>query len=149
MENLTIRNGTFSDVPIINELISVLINALTQKDNLDVNVAVKNYHNILRNQNSHMLLAEVDNKIVGFVNFSIRQTLLHKGPSGLIDELVVGSDFQNKDIGNRLLDAAIEECKNFGCCEVEVSTESSNISALQFYKKYGFDEKDVFLEKNL
>ena len=42
-----------------------------------------------------------------------------------------------------------EECKNFGCCEVEVSTESSNISALQFYKKYGFNEKGIFLEKDL
>ena len=149
MENIIIRKVTFSDLPIVSELIYEMPDSLTRKDNVDVNIAVKNYHNILRDGNSHMLLAEVDNRIVGFVNFSIRQTLLHKGYSGLVDELVVTNDFRDKDIGSKLLDAAIKECKNLGCCEVEVCTESSNISAVQFYKGYGFDEKGVFLEKDL
>ena len=78
MENLIIRTATFSDLPIVRELISELVDSLARKDNIDVNIAVKNYHNILRDKNSYILLAEVNNKIVGFVNFSIRQTLLHK-----------------------------------------------------------------------
>ena len=149
MKNIIIRKATFSDLPIVSELIYEMVESLARKDNVDVNIAVKNYHNILRDGNSHMLLAEADNRIVGFVNFTIRQTLLHIGYSGLVDELVVTDDFRDKDIGSKLLDAAIKECKNLGCCEVEVSTESSNISAVQFYKRYGFDEKDVFLEKDL
>ena len=149
MENIIIRKATFSDLPIVSELIYEMADSLARKDNVDVNIAVKNYHNILRDGKSHMLLAEADNRIVGFVNFTIRQTLLHIGYSGLVDELVVTNDFRDKDIGSKLLDAAIKECKNLGCCEVEVSTESSNISAVQFYKRYGFDEKGVFLEKDL
>lgn len=149
MENLIIRKAKFSDLSCVSELINELVNSLNQLDNIDVNIAVKNYHKILRDRNSHMFLAEIDNKIIGFVNFSLRQTLLHKGYSGLIDELVVTVDFRNKDIGSKLLDAAVKECKNLGCCEVEVSTESSNISAVQFYKRYNFNEKGVFLEKDL
>ena len=149
MENLIIRTATFSDLPIVRELISELVDSLARKDNIDVNIAVKNYHNILRDKNSYMLLAEVNNKILGFVDFSIRQTLLHNGYSGLIEELIVTKNFQGKNIGIKLLDAAIKECENLGCCEVEVSTESSNIPAVQLYKRYGFDEKGIFLEIDL
>ena len=149
LNNLIIRKATFSDLSIVSSLINELVDSLNRLDNIDVNIAVKNYHRILRDGNSHMVLAEVDNQIVGFVNFSIRQSLLHKGCSGMIDELIVSKAFRDKEIGTKLLDAAIKECKDLGCCEIEVSTESSNTSALQFYKRYGFDEKGVFLEKDL
>ena len=149
LNNLIIRKATFSDLSIVSSLINELIDSFKQLDGIDINIAIKNYHRILRDGNSHMLLAEIDNQIIGFINFSIRQSLLHKGYSGLINELVVSKAYQDQEIGTMLLDAAIKECKNLGCCEIEVSTESANISAIQFYKQYGFDEKGVFFEKDM
>jgi hypothetical protein len=47
MENLTIRKATFSDLPIVSELIYEMVDSLARKDNVDVNIAVKNYHNFV------------------------------------------------------------------------------------------------------
>jgi len=48
-----------------------------------------------------------------------------------------------------LLITAIEKCKQFGCCEVEVSTETENTKAREFYKKCGFEEVGVLFEVDL
>ena len=149
MENLKIRQAKFSDLSNAKELFDEVVDSLDYKDDFDVNIAVKNYHNIMRNDNSYMLIAELDDNVLGFVNFSIRQNLLQKGYSGLIEELIVKKEFENKELGSTLLSAAIDECKNFGCKEIEVNSASSNLSAMNFYKKHGFVEKGILLEKDL
>jgi ribosomal protein S18 acetylase RimI-like enzyme len=86
---------------------------------------------------------------VGFINFTVRQTILHRGPSAMIDELVVAKEYQGKGAGKQLVLAAIEQCKQIGCCEVEVSTEKTNDEAKRFYKRCGFEEKGMLFEVDL
>jgi GNAT superfamily N-acetyltransferase len=74
---------------------------------------------------------------------------MHPRPSGLIDELIVSGRSQGLGIGKQLILAAITECREIGCCEVEVSTEKSNAKARQFYKACGFKEDAVLLEIDL
>jgi ribosomal protein S18 acetylase RimI-like enzyme len=45
--------------------------------------------------------------------------------------------------------AAIEKCRQLGCCEVEVSTEKTNLKARKFYKRYGFEERGMLFEMDL
>jgi GNAT superfamily N-acetyltransferase len=91
----------------------------------------------------------VEGTTVGFINFAIRQTILHRSPSALIDELVVAEEYQGKGAGKQLVLAALEKCRQLGCCEVEVSTEKTNAKAREFYKKCGFEEIGMFFEVNL
>jgi len=95
------------------------------------------------------LVAEINGAIIGLIHFTIRKTLLHSGPSGLIDELVVTRSYRSRGIGGQLIDAATQKCKQLGCCEVEVSTEFANTNAREFYRKCGFEERGVILEKDL
>ena len=86
---------------------------------------------------------------VGFINFTIRQTILHRSPSALIDELVVAEEYQGKGVGKQLVLAALEKCRQLGCCEVEVNTEKTNLKAREFYKKCGFEERGMLFEVDL
>jgi GNAT superfamily N-acetyltransferase len=86
---------------------------------------------------------------VGFINFTVRQTVLHRGPSGLIDELVVAEEHRGRGVGKQLVLAAIEKCRRLRCCEVEVSTEKANLEAKEFYKQCGFEEKGTLFEVDL
>ena len=104
---------------------------------------------LLRDANSYILLAEIDEKIIGFINFTVRKTLLHHGSSVLIDEFIITESYRRKEVGKKLIFAAVEKCKHLGCCEIEVSTESTNNVARKFYKNCGFKEKGVLLEKDL
>ena len=87
--------------------------------------------------------------MVGFINFTVRRTLLHSGPSGLIDELVVTSRYRRRGVAKQLIRASIERCGQLGCCELEVGTELANTNAIRFYKNCGFEDRGVILEKDL
>jgi len=148
-ERITIKNATTSDIPKIKKLLLALISTIDTSENFNMETATINLHHIIDDPNSHVLLAKVSKDIVGLINFTTRNTILHTAPSGLIDELVVAKPHQGKGIGRKLLKVAIKNCRELGCCEVEVSTERINKKARAFYKACGFKEDAVLLEYDL
>jgi len=144
-----IREAEESDLPAIEELVLELADAMDCRDGIDVDGVYERCCDILNEVNSCILVAEADGAVVGFINFTTRKTLLHSAPSALIDELVVAGSFRSKGLGRELLNAAVEKCRQLGCCEVEVSTEFTNTGAREFYKRCGFQERGVILEKDL
>lgn len=149
MNNIYIRKATEADLPIIEKLMIELIESMDNTEGFDKNMVSENYRNLLNDVNSHILVAETSGTVIGFINFTIRRTLLHPALSGLIDELVVANSYRGKGVGKQLIYAAIEKCKQLGCCEVEVTTEFTNTNARTFYKRCGFKEMGVILEKDL
>lgn len=144
--DISIRPATEADLPSIKPLLQELMDAMEDTEGFDVERAVENCRVLIKDPAHHMLVAKDKGKVVGFVNFTTRKTVLHPGPSGLIDELIVSKSHRGRGIGKELLLAAIEKCRELGCCEVEVSTEKSNSGARKFYRKYGFKENAVLLE---
>lgn len=149
MNNAIIRRATESDLPMIEKLVVELIESVDDKRGVDASAALENCRSLLKDANSCILLAEVDRAVVGLVNITIRRTLTHGGSSGLIDELVTTISHRARGLGRQLLSAAIEHCRQMGCCEVEVSTEFSNAEAREFYRNCGFEERGVILEMDL
>jgi GNAT superfamily N-acetyltransferase len=149
MNNILIRKAKKSDLPVIGKLLAELVNAMDDTEGIDIGIALKTCEHLLNDTSSHFLVAEIEGSPVGFINFTVRQTILHRSPSALIDEMIVAKEYQSKGIGKRLVLAAIEKCKQLGCCEVEVSTEKTNVKARKFYKKCGFEERGMFLEVDL
>jgi len=149
MKDIRIRKATKSDLPVIGKLLAELTNAMDNTEGIDVGIAFKTCERLLSDADSHFLVAEIERSPVGFIHFTIRQTILHRSPSGLIDELVVAKEYQGKGVGKQLVLAAIERCRQLGCCEVEVSTEKTNDEARRFYKKCGLEEKGMLFEVDL
>ena len=149
MNDILIRTPTKSDLPAIGKLLAELINATDDTEGIDIRIALKTCEDLMKDAGSQFLVAEMEATPVGFVNFTVRQTILHRGPSALIDELVVAEEYQGKGIGKQLVLAAVEKCRQLGCCEVEVSTEKTNVKARKFYKKCGFNERGTLFELDL
>lgn len=149
MRNTRIRKATESDLPVIGKLLAELIHAMGNTEGIDIGIAVKTCQRLLKDANSHFLVADVKGTPVGFINFTVRQTVLHRSPSAMIDELVVAKEYQRKGVGERLVLTTIEECERLGCCEVEVSTERTNAKARRFYRECGFGERGTLFEVDL
>ncbi len=149
MTEVLIREAKESDLLTIGKLTLELIEAMGSTEGIDIKLIAENCRNLLSEVNSHILVAEIEGMVAGFVNFTTRKTILHRGLSGLIDELIVAKSYRGKGIGKQLLSSAIEKSRQLGCCEVEVSTEKTNIKAREFYRQYGFTERGVFLEIDL
>ncbi len=149
MNRATIRNARKSDLPAVNQLIFQLISTLDKKEDIDPEFFSRNSRSLFRSANSYFLVAEKGRTAVGFVHFTTRGTITHRGLSGLVDELVVAKDFRKVGIGRRLLLASVQRCRELGCCEVEVSTERTNKVARAFYRSCGFEECGILLERDL
>ena len=149
MTEILIREAKESDLLTIGKLTLELIEAMSDTEGIDIKLIAENCRNLLSEANSYILVAEIEGIIVGFVNFTTRKTILHRGLSGLIDELIIAKSHRGKGIGKQLLSSAIEKSRQLGCCEVEVSTEKTNIKAREFYRQCGFTERGVFFEIDL
>ena len=96
-----------------------------------------------------ILLAEMDGEVIGLVSFSIRPNLYHAADSCLIEELIVGHKARGQGIGSLLIAEVINRSQDSGCAEISVSTMPDNERAIAFYKKLGFVDQALFLEKHL
>lgn len=147
--DISIRNATEADLPAIRKLIEELAEVITHAEKIDLNSVEKKALERLANPDTFIYLAEGNGEPLGLLTISLRQTLLHSTPSGLIDELVVSKIHRRKGIGKALMDFAVEECQRLGCGEAEVGTEVENAKARKFYLDFGFEEIGVLFEKGL
>jgi len=149
MTEILIREARESDLLTIKKLTLELIEAMGSTEGIDIKLIAENCQNLLSEANSHILVAEIGRVVVGFVNFTTRKTILHRGLSGLIDEIIIAKSYRGKGLGKQLLSSAIEKSCQLGCCEVEVSTEKTNTKAREFYRQCGFTERGVLFEIDL
>ncbi len=149
MKDILIREATESDLPAIGKLLKDLADAMDNTEGIDTGIAIKTCEHLLNDASSHILVAAKEKSPVGFINFTVRQTILHRSPSASIDELVVAEEYRSKGVGKQLVLAAIEKCRQLGCCEVEASTEKTNLEAREFYKQCGFEERGMLFEADL
>lgn len=149
MTDIIIREARGSDLLTIRKLTLELIGAMGNTEGIDIKLIAENCQNFLNEANSHILLAEIEDVVVGFINFTTRKTISHRGLSGLIDELIVAKSYRGKGVGKQLLSSVIEKSRQLGCCEVEVSTEETNIKAREFYRQCGFTERGLLFEIDL
>jgi ribosomal protein S18 acetylase RimI-like enzyme len=149
MSDIAIRPAREADLASIGPLIRELVESMDSAPDTRFQTAIENCRALMRDPRNHTLVATSGDSVIGFINFTTRRTIVHTRPSGLIDELVVAARFRDKGIGKHLVSAALQKCRELGCDEIEVSTEKTNVRARGFYKKCGFDEDAVLLEKHL
>jgi ribosomal protein S18 acetylase RimI-like enzyme len=145
--NWTIREATEKDLDRIVELLLQLYSIVSEKDTLQPESFRKNCRDLLSEKNSFFLVAMEGERLIGFLNFTVRRTCLHPGGSALVDELVVDREYREEGVGRDLIEEAVHRARALGCSEVEVSTEIENVRARSFYKKLGFEEIGVLLER--
>jgi len=85
----------------------------------------------------NLFVVKENNVLKGMVTLKIDN---EKGHIGLI---AVSPDTQSKGYGKALINACENELLNKGITKLEVSTQIDNIPACKFYKKCGFEIKEI------
>jgi ribosomal protein S18 acetylase RimI-like enzyme len=93
------------------------------------------------NDPRHRLVVALDhNVVVGFVSAVIYLHPDKPAPELWINEIGVAPANQRQGIGKRLLQAMLEEARQYGCAEAWVLTERTNAAAMAMYTSVGGDE---------
>jgi GNAT superfamily N-acetyltransferase len=96
-----------------------------------------------------ILIAEEDEKAVGFLDFWAYPEFLHGGVSGYMNNVFVREGYRGKGIGTSLFNKALEEAKKRGIVAMHIPVKAKNLRALEFYKKNKIDERLFMLETRL
>lgn len=95
---------------------------------------------LYNNENSYLLVAEVDDKVVSTVYLTIIENLTHNLRSfGVIENVVTHIDYRNRGYASALLQEATNIAKQHNCYKVFLETGSNKESTLNFYQNNGFE----------
>ena len=87
----------------------------------------------------NVYVAEIDGIIVGTFALAIMDNLAHMGSkSGLIEDVVVSESHRRQGVGKKMMERAVEFCKEKSCYKAVLSSNAKRNDAHEFYKKLGF-----------
>jgi len=138
--DLIIREAANKD---IEDVIGVLKTIYLQ----DVAWAKRAIKKLLATENYVILVAMLDDQIVGFIDYYILPSIWEKWNEATINNLFIHKDYQGRGIGSRLLEDVIKRTDEIGIVELHVGTEKDNEKAIRLYKKHGFLKEHLLLER--
>lgn len=114
-------------------------------------VGTKYYKNRILKENGCVLIAIVDNKIVGYLCGGISEKEAYKIPSitAELENTFVLEEYRSKGIGKKLYDKFIKWCKNKNVKKVKVKASAQNLLAIKFYRNNDFKDSVLTLEMDL
>jgi ribosomal protein S18 acetylase RimI-like enzyme len=136
-DQLEIRKANLRDIPSILRLYGS--DGLKDKEILSVEEATQIFNKCLKYPNYSIYVATIDEKVVGTFELLIMDNLAHHGsPSGIVEDVVVDINYRSLGIGKKMMEFAMEICKQFGCYKLSLSSNLKREAAHRFYENLGF-----------
>ncbi|PIY80538.1 MAG: hypothetical protein COY80_02125 [Candidatus Pacebacteria bacterium CG_4_10_14_0_8_um_filter_42_14] len=95
------------------------------------------------------LIAEEGGRIIGYTNGGLIDFLHRKSRYFEIQNLGVIPEMQRKGLGKQLLESITSWAKEHGYQKIYLNCYAANEEALSFYRKNGYQDIDVCLEKKI
>ncbi|MBE6352711.1 MAG: GNAT family N-acetyltransferase [Treponema bryantii] len=100
------------------------------------------WNNILQNKDYHIVVAEVEGKIVSTCTCVIISNLTHnQRPYAVVENVVTDQNFRGKGYATSCLDFAKEIAIKNNCYKLMLMTGSKKETTLNFYRNAGYTDK--------
>ncbi len=157
MKDLIIRRANVEDVEIIQKLSNELVEYEMEQgfDSYEKDWAMsvetqKYYIDLIENQ--YVSVAELDNKVVGYIAGCVYNDFTYSYYEGMTAEainLFVLAEYRAYGIGSKLMNSFVEWCKKNNARRVMVTASSKNEKTIKFYRNIGFEDINLTLKKEL
>jgi len=149
MENITIRESIYDDIPSLLELLYELGRPKPQKNN-ELEKFEKLLKNYMQEDDKKILVAQIDNsKIIGMISMVFLSRLNQNTLEMYVPELIVSQNYHSKGIGKKLINFSIKLGKEKQCHRIRLESGNQRVESHKFYKHLGFEDSGIFFTKNL
>ena len=149
MENITIRESIYDDIPSLLELLYELGRPKSQTDN-ELEKFEKLLKNYMQEDDKKILIAQInDSKIIGMISMVFLSRLNQNTLEMYIPELIVSQNYHSNGIGKKLINSSIEFGKEKKCHRIRLESGNQRIDSHKFYKHLGFETCSIFFTKDL
>ena len=145
---IELRRARQEDIPSILELVNAL--AIFEKAPEEVTATAQDYieNGFSDNPIFFSYLAYDGDQLAGFALWYFRFSTW-KGKRFYLEGLYVKDEFRGKGIGQKLIEACIEEAKRTKCTGMMWQVLDWNTPAIEFYKKYNAQFDGEWINVNL
>ena len=109
----------------------------------------KYFTKLVNNPNACCLVTEENSKLVGYIAAVEKRFDYRKSKYIEIENIGIIPAFRSKGIGSLLIKKCLEWARRKGFQKVYVNVYFQNQRAIKFYKKSGFSEIDISLERDI
>ena len=149
MENITIRESIYDDIPSLLELLYELGRPKSQTDS-ELEKFEKLLKNYMQEDDKKILIAQInDSKIIGMISMVFLSRLNQNTLEMYIPELIVSQNYHSNGIGKKLINSSIEFGKEKKCHRIRLESGNQRIESHKFYKHLGFETSSIFFTKDL
>lgn len=148
--NLIIRKALSTDIDFLVELLRLLF-AIETDFSFDRKRQRRGLEMMLQEETFRcMLVAELDQKVVGMCSAQLLVSTAEGGFKALIEDVVVDKDYRGQGIGKQLLTSIAQWAAGRGATRLDLLADRGNGPALAFYKNlnWAFTEL-ICLQKKL
>ena len=148
----TAKSGDWETIQKLNN--QVFINDQEHDNDLDMNwpfspKGIKYYKDLASGKYGKCFIAYLDNQPVGYIALAIKDFGYRKSKYIEIENIGVNPQHRSKGIGKMLMDESIRWAKEQKATKLYVSAYWGNKRARDFYKKNGFYESGVEMDKKI
>jgi len=153
-----VKKATIDDLGIIQELNSILFRKEYSEFDKTLNCEWTNgtsgtdyFRSRITKDDSCALISLVGERVVGYIVGALAQTKDYRNVKRMaeLENMFILEDFQRYGIGTKLFDGFLEWCKSKEATRLKVVASEKNTQAINFYRKNGFKDHDLTLEREL
>jgi len=155
---ITIKTATIDDLKKVQELNFKLFKKERKEYDPSLNldwtfgdIGTEYFRDRISKEDSCVLIAIVDNKIVGYLCGGITKAEAYRNLPLVVEleNTFVLENFRSRGIGKKLYEEFIKWCKSKGVGKVRVEAFAQNLLAIKFYKNNNFKDYTLVLEADL
>ena len=138
---LNFRQAIDSDLPnLVNLLAKDKLGALREDISTPLNSKyIAAFQSIKEDKNNELVVAEVDEQLVGMLQVTFIPYLTHTGSRRcLIEGVRITETFRGRGMGAKLIQWAIDRAKETDCSIVQLTSNKERPDAIRFYESLGF-----------
>lgn len=139
--NINFRQATRKDVPEIVRLLAddTLGAAREQYTEPLSQQYYLAFDEISSDKNNYLIVAELNNRIVGTLQLTFITYLTYQGGKrAIIEGVRIDKSTRGKGVGKAMLEWAIHKATNESCHVIQLTTDKKRPEAFEFYKSLGF-----------
>jgi len=142
---MKIRLATIKDKAAIVRLYNLFVQGANHyKTDKDHNLAT-----VLAEPNSHILVAEVDDKLVGFIAFSTRFVIRYPKPILQVEELFVIQEYRRQGIAAQFLEEVETFAKKHSVQAIYIESRLDLLSAHKFYEACDYKKDGYYFKRTV
>jgi GNAT superfamily N-acetyltransferase len=103
----------------------------------DEDQALRRAREVITNENSDVLVAELAGELVGFCSVALDLRSIRFGQRAWVEDLAVAPAHRSAGIGKALLDAAKAWAREHGADHLELDSGDGRVDAHRFYRREG------------